>query len=195
MYNSDRIEDLLMAMNEGDLKARDALFKLVYQELGQIARANLRTWRKTSPTIDTRALVHETFLKITSGKPSDWQGRAHFYNAVAKAMRQIILNYVRDKQAEKRKGIHHSVWDLDEQLELLVAEEPERIEALNEALQLLEKTDKRCFDVVNYRFFLGLDINETAQLLGINARTVNRDWAFSRAWLETRIEEMLSQPK
>ena len=175
MYDSDQIESLLKAMNEGDLKARDALFKVVYQELGQIARANLRNWRSAHPTIDTRALVHETFLKLTSGKSSDWQGRAHFYNAVAKAMRQIILNYVRDKQAGKRNGTNESIWELDEQLELMVADAPERIEALNEALKLLEKTDKRCFDVVNYRFFLGLDIGETAELLGINPRTVNRD--------------------
>ncbi|MBL7979202.1 MAG: sigma-70 family RNA polymerase sigma factor [Bacteroidetes Order II. Incertae sedis bacterium] len=192
MYSSDQIENLLKAMNEGDLKARDALFKLVYQELGHIARANLRNWRAAHPTIDTRALVHETFLKLTSGKSPDWQGRAHFYNAVAKAMRQIILNYVRDKQAGKRNGVNESVWELDEQLELMVADAPERIEALNEALKLLEKTDKRCFDVVNYRFFLGLDIGETAELLGINPRTVNRDWSFSRAWLEARIEEILS---
>lgn len=190
MQDTAHISGLISAMQHGDVAARDLLFKTVYTELRRLARRNLDFWRGNHPTMDTAALVHETFIRLVGKTALNLQSQQHFFHVAAQAMRQIILNYARDKRTQKRDAQLVDIWALDERLDALVADDPERIEALNAALNELEQLDPRAFQVVNYRFFLGMDVLETARMLDVTPRTVNRDWAFARAWLGKTIKQI-----
>jgi len=180
------VTSLLADLERGDRAALEALFPMVYDELRNIARRHRRNWNGDS-TLGTTALVHEVYLKIAGHDHVGARTRVHFLRLASRAMRQILVNYARDRRATKRgAGNPHVPIDLlgDSALPLqLTDEQSDLIANLSDALQRLEVVDQRLGEVVECRFFGGLTIEDTAAALGVSEATVKRDWALARAWL------------
>lgn len=178
------ITQLLKSVQGGDRSAFDRLLAVVYEELRRVAQAQMRRER-AGHTLDTTGLVHEAYLKLVDQSEAEWQDRVHFFGVAARAMRQILIDQARRRVAQKRGG----GWEratLDE--DLLGEQAPiEELVALDDALERLGQLDPRLSQVVEYRFFGGLTEEETAALLGITTRTVQRDWAKARAWLHKEL--------
>lgn len=179
---------LLRAVREGDPRAVDELFGLVYRELKQIAGSQRSRW-EGNETLNTTALVHEAYLKLVDQEAIDWKGRAHFFAAAAKAMRHILINYAKRQIAAKRGGgaQHVSLGDAD----LVAPEAAEDLVALDETLNELAAVHERSSRVVECRFFGGFGIQETAEVLQVSPSTVERDWAFASAWLRRKLDRPL----
>jgi RNA polymerase sigma factor (TIGR02999 family) len=175
----EQITDLLLQIRDGNADAMDRLFHAVYGELRQIASRQLRNERP-GHTLGTTGLVHETYLKLADQTRVQWQDRAHFYRVAACAMRRILVDYARRHRALRRGGELHRV-TLDE--DATAAERGETLLALDEALERLGGLNGRLSQVVECRYFGGLTEEETAEALGVTARTVQRDWAKARGWL------------
>lgn len=163
----------------------DVLFPAVYDELKRIARHHLRT-AGSDATICTTELVHEAFLKLSGGRGESWQGRAHFFGAASRAMRQILVSFARRRQSVKRGGNLRAIplRDGDAALEI----EMDSVLALDGALAQLEELNVRLARVVELRFFGGLAENQVADLLGVSERTVERDWMKARIFLLRELE-------
>jgi RNA polymerase sigma factor (TIGR02999 family) len=183
------VTDLLNAARDGQAGALDALFPVVYDELRSIARRQRRPWRDL--TLDTTGLVHEAYLKLAGQQRMDATSRAHFFAVAATAMRHILCNHARDRHRLKRGGDaqHTSLDEMEESgapaLDGLMMsdEDADRIVALDDALQRLESVDPRQARIVEYRFFAGLSIEDTAAALGVSPATVKRGWTMARASL------------
>ena len=181
---------LLAAWQRGDARALDRLFPRVYGELRQIAHARLASERDDH-TLGTTALVHEAFLKLVDQSRAQWESRAQFFAVAARAMRRILVDYARNHQALKRGGAAGTLrLDDDSVAEDLLAEvarggdeEAATLLALDEALSRLAEVEERLCRVVECRFFAGYTEEETAEALGITARTVRRDWIKAKGWL------------
>jgi len=171
---------LLDDVREGDRGAFDRLFPLVYRKLRKIAARRLAGARRDH-TLAPTAVVHEAYLKLVDQQDVPWQSRAHFFAIAARAMRQILIDHARRKQAVKRGGDLHATTLTQKPLgfELPVDE----LLALDEALERLEELEPRLRRVVELRFFGGLQEKEVAEVLAVTTRTVQRDWAKARAWL------------
>ena len=183
------LTELLEAHGRGEAGAFEHLLQLVYQDLRRLAHLKLRD--RPNHNLDSRALVHETYLKIARRPPARWRDRAHFRAAFAQAMRHILVDAARQRLCEKRGGGR-----LDETLtDALVAERrhAEKILALEQVLDRLRNFDPRLLRVVECRFFVGLSETETADCLGVSVRTVHRDWQRARAWLHHRLSTDASQ--
>ncbi len=169
-----------MQGDEPDPRARQELYRIVYDELRRIAAGLLRRER-AGHTLQPTALVHEAYLKLAGGPGPDWKGRAHFLGVSARAMRQVLVDHARARAAAKRGGGVKPVTlieDLDggggRELELL---------ALDDALTRLAAEDPRGARVVELRVFAGLTMEEIAAVLGVSRRTTDGDWAVARMWL------------
>ena len=158
----------------------DALFPVVYDELKRIARHHLRT-AAADATLCTTELVHEAFLKLSRERGTEWTGRAHFFGAASRAMRQVLVTFARRRQTLKRGGALAAIplCDADAALEI----EMDSVLALDRALAQLEAINRRLSRVVELRFFGGLPETEVAELLGVSERTVERDWIKARMFL------------
>jgi RNA polymerase sigma factor (TIGR02999 family) len=187
--NQAEITRLLMKLNTGDKAAKDRLFECVYHELRQQASAQLRHER-CGHTLQTTDLVHEAYLKLVDQKQAQWQNRAHFFSIAALAMRRILVDYARGHQAAKRGGGQPKI-SLDEAANLPEGRSEEMV-ALDEALTRLTAIDKRQGRIVELRFFGGLTIEETAQLLALSAATVKREWNMAKAWLYREMRQALA---
>lgn len=156
----------------------DALFAVVYDELKRIARHRLRVGHAT---LSTTELVHEAFLKLSGGAGAEWQGRAHFFGAASRAMRQVMVDFARRRRTARRGGepTMVSLSDADETL----CVELDGMLALDDALDELDRVDQRLRRVVELRFFCGLSEEEIAHVLGLGLRTVERDWFKARLFL------------
>jgi RNA polymerase sigma factor (TIGR02999 family) len=174
---------LLIAMQHGRPEAAPELLNLVYDELRRLAASYMRRERPDH-TLQATALVHEAYLKL-AGQDATWQNRAHFFAVAAQAMRRILVDHARAKKAEKRAGGHVKV-SLDEAL-LVSIPNPGKLLSLDDALTELAEFDVRLAQVVELRFFAGLSVQETAEVLGCAARTVNRDWRAAQAWLRRKM--------
>ena len=170
---------LLRAWAGGDEKALEQLTPRVYAELRRLAGRLMRNERP-GQTLQTTALVHEAYLKLIDIDNVDWQHRAHFFAISAQVMRHILLDRARRASAAKRDG--GARMDLDTVAEIATSRAQEII-ALDDALNAMAKVDSRKARVVELRFFAGLDVRETAEVLGVSADTVVRDWRLARAWL------------
>jgi RNA polymerase sigma factor (TIGR02999 family) len=181
----DPVSELLSAVRRGDRRAFDELFPLVYDVLRRIARRKL-AGERAGHTLCTTDLVHEAYLKLIRLDRIEWQDRAHFLAIAAQAMRNILVDYALKRKAEKRGGGQpHET--LDEGV--TVAEAPAAdLLALHEAMQRLEAIDPRQSRVVECRFFAGMNIEETAEALGISPASVKRDWTLARAWLNRELD-------
>jgi RNA polymerase sigma factor (TIGR02999 family) len=171
---------LLKEARAGDREAFDYLMPLIYNELRRIAHRQLG--REYHPiTLNATGLVHEAYLKLVGQIEVDWQSRAHFLGVAARAMRQILIDQARKRNAEKRGGEWHRTTIAGKQLGFSV--ELEDLLGLDDALDRLGRLDERLRTVVEYRFFGGMTEKEIAEVLGVSERSVNRDWVKARAWL------------
>jgi RNA polymerase sigma factor (TIGR02999 family) len=180
------ITDLLNRWHGGDGAAFDELMPLVYGELRAMAAGLLRSERP-GHLLETGALVHEAYLRLVDQTRINWNGRAHFFGAAATVMRRILVDQARRRLASKRgAGAAHESLDLA----LAVAFEPDLdVLALNEALDRLSEADQQLARLVEMRYFAGLTIEETADILGVSAPTVKRDWSVARAWLSRQLSK------
>jgi RNA polymerase sigma-70 factor, ECF subfamily len=177
--DSRQVTDLLLEMRGGDTQAMDRLFPLVYEELRRLAHAQLRRERP-GHTLGTTGLVHETYVRLVDQTRVEWRDLGHFLLIAAWAMRRILVDYARRNRAARRGG--GSVrFTLD--ADVPAAERGEMLLALDEALERLAVLDRRLSQVVECRYFGGLTEQETANVLGVTRRTVQRDWAKARGWL------------
>ena len=178
---------LLQEYQQGNRAVLNDLFALVYEELLAQARRHRNHWHGDY-TLNSTALVHEAYLKLVDQSDVRWESRSHFMGVAAKAMRHILVDYARQRRAEKRGGNVEKL-SLDEMkavLEetfVLSEERAGTLVALEEALERLEKINEREARVVECRFFGGMTVEETAAALEISARTVKRDWAMAMTWL------------
>lgn len=172
----------LEAASRGDRCAADELIPLVYDELRALARARLSAL-PPGQTLGPTALVHEAYLRLTAGVDPKWDHRGHFFGAAARAMRDILVEQARRKGALKRGGDRQRV-------EAEIAE-PESsssdLLAVHEALERLEHDDPRKGRLVELRYFAGFSSEETAEILGVSVRTVEREWRYARAWLKNAL--------
>lgn len=175
---------LLLELRDGQSGAMDRLFPLVYEELRRIARRALRRER-TGHTLATTGLVHEAYLRLVDQTRLEYQDRAHFFGIAARAMRQILVDYARRHRAAKRGGAQRVV-TLEEGA-LALEDRAEALLALDEALTDLESVDARLGQIVQCRFFGGLTEDETAEVVGVTARTVRRDWLKAKGWLHQQL--------
>jgi RNA polymerase sigma factor (TIGR02999 family) len=178
------VTQLLVELRDGQSGAMDRLFPLVYEELRRIARRALRRER-TGHTLATTGLVHEAYLRLVDQTRSEYRDRAHFFGIAARAMRQILVDYARRHRAAKRGGAQRVV-TLDEGA-LALEDRAETLLALDEALTDLEQVDARLGQIVQCRFFGGLTEDETAEVVGVTARTVRRDWLKAKGWLHQQL--------
>jgi RNA polymerase sigma factor (TIGR02999 family) len=181
------VTQLLNAIDQGDLRAADQLLPLVYDELRKLATQKLAR-EKPGQTLQATALVHEAYLRLVGGNQArHWDSHGHFFAAAAEAMRRILINRARDKKRQKRGGdqLGQRV-DIDK-IEVALHTDPDQLIALDEALSELAATDSPAAQLVKLRFFAGLTLRETAQLLGISERSAQRQWAYARAWLYHRL--------
>jgi len=191
----DEVTRLLYALQHGDRAALDQLVPLVYEELRALAHGQRQRWQGDH-TLDTTALVHEAYLKLVDQSRATWESRAHFLATAAKAMRHILINYARDRRAQKRGGDQPklSLEELSEKLEGTAALSDDRAEllmALDAALTKLEHVNERQSRIVECRFFGGLTIEETAAALGISTASVSRGWALAQVRLFQDVQREL----
>jgi RNA polymerase sigma factor (TIGR02999 family) len=174
------VTQLLARWKGGERDALDRLIPLVYEELRLIAGRFLRRERRGS-TLQPTALVHEAFLKLVDQTRTDWQSRAHFFGVAATIIRNILVDHARARQTAKRGGPRPAI-SLDEAVALPQQRDLELI-AVDDALLSLSRFDPQQARIVELRFFAGLSIEETAEVLGISPSTVKREWALAKAWI------------
>jgi RNA polymerase sigma factor (TIGR02999 family) len=174
------VTDCLKEWRNGDELARDRLFDLVYEYLRVQARRALRHERGDH-TLGTTDLVHEAYLRLVAPAAGEWRDRSHFFATAARAMRRILVDHARKRGAHKRGAGGERIPLLEEIV--AVDQRAEHVLALDEALTRLGTIDPRLASVVEYRYFAGLTEEETADLMGVTARTVRRDWVKARGWL------------
>jgi RNA polymerase sigma factor (TIGR02999 family) len=175
---------ILAAIERGDVRAVDELFPLVYQELRQLA-AQRMSKEVPGQTLQATALVHEAYLRLVGGEEQRWGSKRHFFSAAAEAMRRILIENARRKQRLKRGGGRRRV--ALEDADLAIEERSENLIALDEALAKLAKEEPVIADLVKIRYFAGLTLQQTSELLGISRRTADRYWVYARAWLYQEI--------
>jgi len=180
----ENVTQLLIGWSKGDKEALDKLLPLVYNELHRQAAAYLRRER-AGHTLQTTALIHEAYVRLVDQKNVHWQNRAHFFGIAAQLMRRILVDHARTKKRVKRGGSDIRV-SLSE-VTIKAAARDLDIVALDEALERLALIDEQQSRIVELRFFSGLTVEETAEVLGISPATVKRDWSMAKAWLHREI--------
>jgi len=182
---SSAVTELLVRWREGDREALETLMPLVYAELRRLARHYLQQER-SDHTLQSTALVHEAYLRLAGQNSPQWQNRAHFFGIAARVMRQILVEYARGHKAAKRGGGSPCTLALDEALEIQQKTNVDVV-ALDDALDRLSELDPQQSRIVELRFFGGLTIEDTSEVMGISPATVKRDWTSARAWLHREI--------
>ena len=189
---SAEITSLLRAWRHGDPAALDRLTPLVYVQLHRMARGYMRNER-LGHTLQATALVNEAFLRLVDARDLDWKDRAHFFAVCARVMRRILVDAARSRAAVKRGGqadrVEHSTAINLDLLPNPASEMSAQVCALDEALNMLAQVDPRRAQVIELRFFGGLTVEETAQVLQTSPQTVMRDWRLARAWLARELSQ------
>jgi RNA polymerase sigma factor (TIGR02999 family) len=165
----------------------ETLLKLVYDELRQQAHRYLKKER-AGHTLQTTALVHEAYLKLSNQKNVSWKNRAHFFAVAATMMRRILIDYAKTRHRVRRGGASEDT-SIETALTVSMSETNFDLLALDEALNRLAEKDAQLVKVVELRFFSGLDVPETAEVLGVSESTVKRDWAMARTWLRRELSK------
>jgi len=179
------ITSQLIAWRGGESAAVERLFPLVYDELRRIAHRHMGR-EPVGHTLDTTGLVHEAYLKLVDQTRVQWTDRTHFFSVASNAMRRILVDYARRYRTDKRGAAPRRVSLADD---MLIAEErADTLLAVDDALVELAQIDARLSRVVECRFFAGLTEEETAEVLGVTARTVRRDWTKAKGWLHMKLE-------
>jgi RNA polymerase sigma-70 factor (ECF subfamily) len=181
-----RVTQLLAEWSHGDNAALVELTPLVYQELRRLAHHYMEAQRPDH-TLQTTALANEAYLRLADQTNPNWQSRAHFFAVAARAMRQILISYARSNRAQKRGGGARIEFD---EAAILSPEQSKEIVDLHEALERLGTLDSRKAQVVELKFFGGLNYDEIAEVLKIARMTVRRDWEFAKLWLYTELHSV-----
>ncbi len=182
---SKEITEMLHDWSDGKQEALDELLPYVYNELRRQASRYLRRER-IGHTLQTTALIHEAYLKLIDQRTVNWQNRAHFFGIAAQAMRRILVDYAKARHREKRGGAGENL-PLEEVALMMSGEKGVDLVALDEALSRLAEFDERQARIVELRYFSGLSIEETAEVLHISPATVKSDWNVAKAWLRHEI--------
>ncbi len=182
---SKEITEMLHDWSDGKQEALDELLPYVYNELRRQASRYLRRER-IGHTLQTTALIHEAYLKLIDQRTVNWQNRAHFFGIAAQAMRRILVDYAKARHREKRGGAGENL-PLEEAALMMSGEKGVDLVALDEALSRLAEFDERQARIVELRYFSGLSIEETAEVLHISPATVKSDWNVAKAWLRHEI--------
>jgi RNA polymerase sigma-70 factor, ECF subfamily len=178
------ITELIADVRAGDQAAAEDLFRRVYQELRKLAGHFMRNERPDH-TLQPTALVHEAYLRLIDQRQLPGESRTHFFGVAANVMRRILIDHARAHRANKRGGRDVKV-PLDD-APMMAVEDPETLLEVDEALERLATLDPRQAQVVELRFFGGLSVEETAQILGVGPRTIDRDWRIARGWLRRQL--------
>ncbi len=183
---SQEITELLLALNEGDKTALERLMPLVYDELRRLAH-HYMAGERPGHTLQTTALVNEAYLRLIDSSRVRWQNRAHFFAVSAQLMRRILVDFARMRQKLKRGGdaVQISLGDVA----IIVREPGADLVALDEALRTLAVFNERMSKIVELRFFGGLSVDETAEVLQVSSVTVMRDWGLAKVWLHRELEK------
>ena len=180
MRDRSEITQILRRVKFGSTEAYNQLFPLVYDHLRDIAYRHMKN-EEEGHTLSQTELVHEVYLKLISQSNVDWKDRAHFYAITSRCMRQILIDYARKKKSQKRGGSKEPLTYLDGIMR--VERQVDDLINLDDALERLAKLNKRLAEVVEYRYFGEMSIEDTAEVMGISTSTVTRDWAKARGWL------------
>ena len=181
----------LRRMSDGDPDALDRVVRLLYDELRAVARNRLRNERD-GHTLGATALVNEVYLRLSKLNRINAGDRIQFFAVAATTMRRVLVDYARARQREKRGGGEPTV-PLEEVEAFLSYEESEEVLALDAALTRLAEMNERAAKVVEQRFYAGLSVEETSELLGVSTKTIQRDWIAARAWLRNEVSQDLGQ--
>ncbi len=181
------VTTLLARWSSGDAGALEQLTPIVYDELRRIARRHLARERKDH-TLQSTALVHEAYLRLIGGSASEYQNRQHFFAVAAQVIRRVLVDHARAVNAAKRGGGAQKILLEDQPEASTPPENVAEVLALHEALERLAAFDQQQERIVELRYFAGLSIDETAEVLGISAATVKRDWVMARAWLARELK-------
>ena len=184
--SQNQVTQLLLDLSNGDKAALDKLMPLVYGELRRLAHHYMGRER-AGHTLQTTALVNEAYLRLIDQRSVRWQNRAHFFGIASQMMRRILVDHARSRQYAKRGGGAHRV-SLDEAM-IVTEERAADVVALDDALNALAEIDLRKCRIVEMRFFGGLSIEETAEVLAVSPGTVMRDWTLAKAWLHREINK------
>ena len=175
---------MLDSVAQGDPKAAEELLPLVYEELRHLAAAKMAK-EEPGQTLQPTALVHEAWLRLVGDGPQRWNSRGHFFGAAAQAMRRILIDRARERQARRHGG---GLVRLDvDAVEVAAPQSDERLLAVNEVLQRFETVDPAAAELVKLRCFVGLSVPEAAEALDLPLRSAERRWAYARAWLRREI--------
>ena len=192
MTSPATITQLLARWRDGDQAALDELLPLVYREVRRMAGYYLRQER-SDHTLQPTALVHEAYLRLVDQTHANWQNRAHFYGVAAQLMRRILVSHARTQQAAKR-GSGGLKLSLDE-VAMKAKQREAEVVALDDALMDLAKIDPQQSRIVELRYFAGLNIEETAEVLGVSPATVKREWGTAKAWLYNELSKTVTSDK
>ena len=183
--NPEDVTILLAELNKGNEDAASKLIPLVYAELRRLAGAYMRRER-SDHTLQPTALVNEAYLKLVEQRSVDWKGRSHFFGIAAQLMRRILVDHARGHLRDKRGGGQQPV-PIDEAL-VFAPEQSQELIRLDQALERLTQLDPRQAKIVELRFFGGLTVEQTAEVLGISEKTVKRDWSMAKSWLHGELK-------
>jgi RNA polymerase sigma factor (TIGR02999 family) len=174
----------LQQIAQGDREAESALLQALYGELHRLASGVMRSER-VDHTLQPSALVNEAYLRLVGGRAVSWQGRAHFLNAAAQTMRRVLIDHARATRSAKRAGSQARV-EFEDSMAISYAD-PDLLLDIDQALETLAEVDPRKEQIVQLRYFGGLSVEETASVLDVSEKTVKREWAMARAWLESKL--------
>jgi RNA polymerase sigma factor (TIGR02999 family) len=187
-HHINDVSGLLQAWNEGDEDAFNLLFPLIYDELRRCAHRHLRSER-SNHTLQTTALVHETYLRLTNQRAATWNNRSQFFWLASETMRRVLVDYARARSREKRGGeVEFASLQSFAEIRIAVANSSVDLMSLDEALTRLACVDPQQARIVQLRYFGGCSIEETAEVLDVSITTVKRDWAVAKAWLGRELE-------
>jgi RNA polymerase sigma-70 factor (ECF subfamily) len=172
---------MLVELTDGNQEVVNQILPHIYDELRRLAGGYLRRER-SDHTLQPTALVHEAYMKLIDQKHVRWQNRAHFFGIAAQVMRRILMDHARKHKAEKRGGEADKL-PLEEEILVVSTESSNRLLALDDALRTLAELDPQKARIVELRYFGGLSIEETAEVMGVSVPTINRQWRMAKAWL------------
>jgi RNA polymerase sigma factor (TIGR02999 family) len=182
---SNEITQMLIELTDGNQDVVNQILPHIYDELRRLAGSYLRRER-SDHTLQPTALVHEAYMKLIDQRQVRWQNRAHFFGIAAQVMRRILMDHARKHKAEKRGGEADKL-PLEDEILVVSTDSSDQLLALDEALKTLSELDPQKAKIVELRYFGGLSIEETAEVMGVSVPTINRQWRMAKAWLYSQL--------